>query len=322
MDVGNPAGVGDYQYLQNEAGVDSLRFTRHTAEPPPKPILFRVFLILLAAITVGALSAYFVLSLNRLPPVKVLVNKYQQGDLEALSTPEPSPTPTPVAKAIPVVPKAEPVAPGAGAAATPLALEASPAATGTDSVATTGSTATVEAPKVSATGEALATVTPTPAPTPAEPALATGSTAAAPVVPPVTDGTASAAATPIPETVSSGSAAPVVTGTAPVVSGTEAVVNSGSSAAVSGTAAAEASPTPKPRYEVRIRVSRKIAVTVVKDVEDSQPVFDGKMAPGTPLVLKGDRFWIKTKEPKDRTALKVTTDGKTVTAIPNGVRVP
>lgn len=137
MEIGNPAGVGDYQYLQNERGVDSLRFTRQSDERLKNPRWFRAFVVFFAMVVVGALCAYFYLSLLRLPFDEI---KRQAGDRAALGTPEPSSRPRPAAQPSPRPPKAIPVTPGLEAAP---ALSPTPllggTATGTASASGTNS---------------------------------------------------------------------------------------------------------------------------------------------------------------------------------------
>ena len=277
MDVGNPAGVGDYQYLQNEGGVDSLRFTRPEATPS-KPLLFRALMIVLACVVIGALSAYFVLVLNRLPSVDDLLKKHQKDDRKALSTPEPSASPVRVLRAIPV----PPVTGGTGIPVLPA----------------------IPAPQTTGT-------TPEPTPTAASPSpLATGSAQPSPFL----GGTSVLPSFPTPGVTGTDSSLfipSLITGTAPETTG-------------SADAQPTATPTPEPpTHEVRVRVTKKVWVSVVRDDPESDPVFTGRLSPGAAaLVFKGHRFWIKTKESKDRQSLKVTKDGDPVAPGKSGVKIP
>ena len=309
MDVGNPAGVGDYQYLQNEAGVDSLRFTRPDAAPP-KPILFRALMIFLAAVAIGAISAYIVLLINRLPSVDDLIKKHQKDDRSVLATPGPSGSPIRVLKAIPVPPKTGTAA-GPGPAVSPAQA---PSFSGTVPVPVVpplnGGTSVLPAiPVPQTTGSSADQVPPT---------------ADNPVLPEVTPapllgGTSALSGIPIP-----GVTAPAVTGTdtsifiPPLVTGT--------TPETTGSTAAQptATPTPEPPlHEVRIRVTKRAFVTVRKDDPEADPVFSGKLSSSSaPLVFTGHRFWIKTRDSKDRQSLKVTSDGDPVKPGASGVKIP
>lgn len=391
MDVGNPAGVGDYQYLQSEAGVDSLRFTRTAEAPAPKPILFRALVVFVAGALLGVFTLYWLMTLKRLP-VEDLVQKHQKDDRAILATPEPTAaatvTPIPVRKAIPLtsptatitpaIQSTPPAVPFETPAIPPVRIEpemrgsgvlpAMPVTSGTES-------APVATLPVSATPAANGTdATPTGEP-PVRPALpvtnGTGTPAIAPTIAPtitpaitptvVVSESSSAGAEPKPDAAASGTAAPLAAGTAtfpsieaqtaaaPTLAGTSqpavAVTPEASgsaeapvppsipatvpgvtgSAAIPATATATATPTPasKGKYEVRLRASKKIWITVTRDEPDSAPIFDGLLAPGGhPLSLKGNRLWIKPKDPKDRNLLKIWTDSFNVSTLPDGYRVP
>ena len=325
MDVGNPAGVGDYQYLQNESGVDSLRFSRPSELPPPKPILFRALLILLAATIVGATTGYFVLQLGRLRINDDLIKKHQNDDRALLSgTGALSPTPIPVRKAIPITPE-EP-APKAGGAPSQEALPAEsgtnlslsgtehaiPEQSGTSSVqpgpldsASTSAAAPAGQPVPSGTAS-VAVIVPSATP---KSGLTGQGTSVPPVAPtPSASGTADAL---IPPLAAEAVEPATSSGTTPVTGGTQ-------TAAISGTEAKpvamdKPSPTPAPKHEIKIKVTKKSWVIVVRDDPDSEPVFNERMSPSSSaVVLKGNRFWIKTRDSKDRGNLKITKDGSPV----------
>ncbi len=88
IEVGSTAGVGDYQYLQNESGVDSLRFTENEL-PRRKPQWIYAFMVFVAALMFGALAGYYVLNFERLGSLDQL-KKNDAGDLEALKQPIPA----------------------------------------------------------------------------------------------------------------------------------------------------------------------------------------------------------------------------------------
>jgi len=371
MDVGNPAGVGDYQYLQNESGVDSLRFTRAVEAPPPKPILFRALLIFVAAAFIGVFSAYMVLTVSRLP-VDDLVKKHQKDDRAVLGAPDPTPlataTPMPVRKAIPLTSPQATGAPAAVPAATaPVEAPATPTpSTGMQM----GGTGVLPAQPLTSGSEGVVNPPVNPAPA----AAGTESTpgAASPEVRPALPVTGGSAPSMTPASLVSGSDSAVVetkqngiaSGPAPLEQGTSdaqaaatptvgtpsasgtgqtpvapAPAETGGIAAatpvppsipltvpgLSGSTEAQptATPTPKPAYEVRLRASKKVWVAVVRDDPNSAPIYEGNLTPGGPaLTLKGNRLWIKPKDPKDRSVLKIWTDAHNVSKLSDGYRVP
>lgn len=132
MEVGSPAGVGDYQYLQNEGGVDSLRFTRpRPVDAPvqnlrwlPAVVTFMAFLIF------GLLTWLFVLKVEQLGPdvgkKRASADKEAATPAASASTPAVSPAPqaSPATQAAQAEPKTNPAegagVPGANGAESPV----------------------------------------------------------------------------------------------------------------------------------------------------------------------------------------------------------
>jgi cytoskeletal protein RodZ len=267
MDVGSPAGAGDYEYLRHENGVDTLRFTPPGMGPPPKPTLFRGLMIVLGIAIVVLMCGYYLLQLHRLE-VKQLVQKNQSSDRAALEAP--LPTPTPVLKAIPL------------STATPTA---SPSPSSSPAAVATGSLA---APSTTSTGAVL-------------------------LVPPFASATAGLIA-------ESGTGAE----SGALLAGTGSLLTDPASLAASvSTPSPTPAPTPLKLYELRVRVTRKAWVTVYRDDPKGEPIFSGYLSPGAaPRLYRGQRFWVKTRESKDRAALVVSSDGKPVKVGPTGAIVP
>ncbi len=247
VDVGNSAGVGDYQYLQNERGVDSLRFSHEHAGPPRRPRWILPFLVLMGGLLLGAVMALIVLNVNRLPSLDQLLKKHESGDLA-------TPTPSRRTRALPSPAAAEPQPPQPSP---PESMEAQPPLSSDASLLRTFP------------GESPA-VPPTPTLPGLSPNLIPGPTLS-----------------PIPGPTPS----PEVRRAEPVT------------------------PPEEPVHEVKIRVSRKTRVKILRDDVSSGPVYDDWLAPGMPpLTFRGRYFWIETRNPRDREALQVTRDGSPVDA--------
>ena len=99
MEVGNSAGVGDYQYLQNEKGVNTLRFARQVAKAKPRWV--RRFVVFSVMLCFGAIVASYLMNVWRLGILKngevdhvdQIVKMHQTDDKAALTSPAPSPSP-------------------------------------------------------------------------------------------------------------------------------------------------------------------------------------------------------------------------------------
>jgi len=115
----------------------------------------------------------------------------------------------------------------------------------------------------------------------------------------------------------------------------EAVITGSSDAEILAQAAAAAAATPSgspqetpeatpavpqgPVREIKIRVTRKTKIRLVRDNPQSPSLYLGFVNPlQPPLIYKGTHFWIKTSDPD---ALKVTVDGQPVTGPESGVEI-
>lgn len=104
VDVGSPVALTDYQYLQHNDGVSSLRMGPLATPPPRRKVWLKRIGIFSAAIIAGIISALAVLQWNRLPSIDQLVQKREtppsstadegQGDETPAPTPAPKPTAT------------------------------------------------------------------------------------------------------------------------------------------------------------------------------------------------------------------------------------
>ena len=180
IEVGNPAGVGDYQYLKNARGIDSLRFARQPLRSRNKGGWFGKLVVFAIALITGIGAAVFILNLQRLPEVDDLVKKKNPpGALPTASpsvpppvvaTPTPTPTPTPEPSAAPSV------QPGASP---------EPSIPRAEIVAPTTPVAEAPAPSPAASATPKGTASPTPKPTPtAKPTATPKNTQATAITPP------------------------------------------------------------------------------------------------------------------------------------------
>ncbi|MDD5349473.1 MAG: helix-turn-helix domain-containing protein [Chthoniobacteraceae bacterium] len=118
VEVGNTAGLGDYQYLRGEESpAPTYRARPELTGPPQKPRWLIVFFVLLVALAIGALAGWTIMTIRRLGPMSP--ENMAKKDAEALSTPTPTPSPTP---------SPTPAPPAAGATPEEKILPAVPAA--------------------------------------------------------------------------------------------------------------------------------------------------------------------------------------------------
>lgn len=122
-------------------------------------------------------------------------------------------------------------------------------------------------------------------------------------------------------------AEPVAPAAAAEVRRAEPVISGSSDAEILAQAAAAAAATPEatpavpqgPVREMKLTVTRKIKVRIVRDNPQSPSLYWGFVNPlQPPLIYKGTHFWIKTSEPD---ALKVTVDGKPAKGPESGVEI-
>lgn len=109
VEVGSSTSVGDYQYLRNERGVDSLRFTEE--RPQKKPRWMLIFIIFLVALLLGGIAGLFVLDLQRI-------------GLNKPAGSEPAPKPGPASQS--TTPASVVAAPSPSASASPVTTGATP----------------------------------------------------------------------------------------------------------------------------------------------------------------------------------------------------
>ena len=268
MEVGNSAGVGDYQYLQNEKGVNTLRFARQVAKAKPRWVL--TFVIFTVMVCFGAIVGYWVMNVSRLGlwksgGVDQIVKAHQSDDHAALANASPSaaPSPVPAPSPAPVSRPAETGETGALSELPPQA-EASPG------------------PSVSLSKGSL------------PPAGLFQSGVPGAVAEPLASGTASP---PVPAPAAVGAVEPEVRRAEPITPSAETPT-------VLEPPVPAASAPKEPLREVTIRVTKKTKVRIVRDESGSQPVYNDWLTPGMPpLTFRGRHFWIKAG---NRQAVKVS----------------
>ncbi|MEI6351023.1 MAG: helix-turn-helix domain-containing protein [Verrucomicrobiota bacterium] len=257
MEVGNSAGVGDYQYLQNEKGVNTLRFAHQVAKA--KPRWLRRVVVFTVMLCFGAIVGSYVMNVWRLGILKggsvdhvdQIVKQHQSGDQEALTSPAPTPVPAERQDAASTTEAAPSAAPSV------TLSQGDPVPTG---LLQEGVNALPAQPLAGGTIAA-------PVPAPTEPGVRraepvgvaeSGAPVEAPSVvePP--------AATPVPVA----SAIPVSTPT-PI----------------------------QPLREVTIRVTKRTKLTIIRDDPNSKPIYDDRRSSGmAPLTFRGRHFWIKAAD--------------------------
>ncbi|MCX6966998.1 MAG: helix-turn-helix transcriptional regulator [Verrucomicrobia bacterium] len=114
----------------------------------------------------------------------------------------------------------------------------------------------------------------------------------------------------------------------PEVRRAEPITSGSSDAAVLAEAAALATPSPTPAAifppegevrEIKVRVTKRIKVRIVRDNVKSSSLYYGYMNPAQPVLSsKGKKFWIKATDPS---ALQVTVNGQPVTGPEAGVEI-
>ncbi len=178
LDVGRPVFTADYQYMQGES-LGAIRSTGPRKKPIRRSRWLLAFGIFAVAITIGAITALFILSIQRLPSLDQLLNRRDTEESDVVA-PAASPTPAPAepAEEPKAAPSPEPeegaAPPQAGVDANDEALlalglegerppETPPSEEGPMPV--TPETATPEEPAAATD----ATPAPSPSPTPAEP---------------------------------------------------------------------------------------------------------------------------------------------------------
>jgi|GEM_PF-2208598 len=296
IDVGKPVLVGDYQYLKGE-GITGLRSTTLRKKKPVRRSRWLiVFGILAVATTLGALTALFILNVQRLPSFNQLLNHDEDENTEA-AQPSPTATPESTPEATPAATPAPSEAPASPA--TPISAEPPLEVPGASLMGSTGlesATAGNLALNLEASDRNLLATGP-------EEGLGLASQVApeAPDMPPDAIDGAAAETSPASEM-----AAPVPTSTS----------TSTSTPAHTGTPAT--TPTPAPpkaeeqrEREIKVRATRRTRVRIIRDVKGSTPVYDDWLEPGKLLSLRGKHFWIESRNPG---ALKVTSDDQPVDA--------
>lgn len=165
----------------------------------------------------------------------------------------------------------------------------------------------------------------TPSPTPsASPLTSTGSepvAVAVPVQPSTAEGTPVLPAEPVNP--AAATASPGVRRAEALISGSsdaEILAEAAAAAAATPTSVPEATPAPQGAlHEIKISVTRKTKIKVVRDNPQSPSLYLGFVNPlQPPLIYKGSYFWIKTSDPG---ALKVTIDGRPATGPESGVEI-
>jgi len=269
VEVGSSVGVGDYQYLRREEAPKHQRYQQDANEPPKKPRWLILFFLFLAMLAFGALAGWGVMTYLRLGPVENLVKK----DTEALSLPTPT-APTPSPKPTP--------------APTPLPASPQPSSDTAPSLSVGG------APLP---GSATAAGTPTPA-------SATLRVADIPVHP-----AQPANGNPAP---SPGSTEPEVRRAMPVnpENSDDAMLGNPGDLPAPPPAETPASTFPPKGAvrEIKVSVTKRTRVRIVKDNLESSSLYSGYMNPAMkPQSFKGRYFWITTADPS---AVIVTIDGQ------------
>jgi len=279
IDVGSPVVSTDYQYLQSDAGVTSLRFGPRADQPQPRRLRWLVVSAVFAgAIAVGVATALLVIDWNRLPSVDQLLKMREEaaappsaGAEGEEGSKEPMPTPTPVPS---------PALQGEGPNESQEARDSD----------------AIEAALDELEGGAPVVVRPPDAtPEGGEGQERPDANTEGPAGP----GNMAAVEEPLTPLNSSGE----VSGPQP-----DAAIPA-ASAGVQPSDIAALNPANRKEREIRIRVTKRTVVSVLRDDAASTPVYNGVLSPSTTLTYRGKFFWIKAK---DKGALKVTVDGKSL----------
>lgn len=278
IDVGSPVVATDYQYLQSDAGVTSLRFGPRADQPQPRRWRWLVVLaIFAAAIAVGVATALLVIDWNRLPSVDQLLKMREEASAprseedENSGSEEPMPTPSPAPT---------PATPGPQERQDDETIEAA-----LDELEG-GAPLAIRPSEIEPEAEASATAAP--------------ATSSAEEGEPGKVMAAEEPLTPV-------NSASEVAGPQDDTGG--AVAESG----VKPSDIAALNPANRKEQEIRIRVTRRTVVTVLRDDETSTPVYNGVLTPSSALTYRGKFFWVKAK---DKGALRVTVDGKNIPTAP------